>query len=355
VTTVRIVFALQSLRAARAPDGSEVPDWRLHQRLIVLADTVPTKDGGHRAVPLWLRVYGHKGLLSRVALLGRPGRPAVDAEVASGLLETAVRLLRAAGTAVSAVDIEPASDDVAELRWDTVTARVELAAATGTRPVTVSAEYGLALAAVAGAPVRVADEVMDRLAVPVPGEDMLAPFLPLADARPPGGPGQPRRFEPRNMAFTGGLDYWELAGSFSDDGQPAGPDYSCTAANQSAVLAATVPEPAGSAALVQAIYAEDYRGSAVTCRGQLRAVGVAGQAGLHLAVSGPPDGPLSRPLLGHGSSPTAPGSSDWTWHEVTVPVPGEAIAIRFGISLAGRGRIELRGAELTPAPPGTRE
>ena len=354
MTTVRVVFALQSLRAARAPDGSEVPDWRLYQRLIVLADTVPTKDGSHRAVPLWLRVFGHKDLLGRVAQLSRPGRAAADAEMASGLLETAVRLLRTAGTEVSAVGIEPASDDVPELRWDTVAARVELATATGTRPVTVSAEYGLALAAVAGAPVRVADTVMDRLAIPVPGEDMLAPFLPLADARPPGGPGQPRRFEPRNMAFTGGLDYWDLAGSFSGDGQPAGPDY-CATAGQTAVLAATVPEPAGSAVLVQAIYAEDYRGRTVTFRGQLRAAALVGQAGLHLAVSGPPDGPLSRPLLDHGSSLAAPGSSDWTWHEVTVTVPGEATAIRFGLSLAGRGQIELRGAELTPAPPGTRE
>ena len=241
-----------------------------------------------------------------------------------------------------------------ELRWDTVTARVGLATATGTRPVTVSAEYGLALAAVAGAPVRVADEVMDRLAVPVPGEDMLAPFLPPADARPPGRPA--RRFEPRNMAFTDGLDYWELAGSFSDDGQPAGQDYSCTAAGESAVLAATVPEPAGSAALVQTIYAEDYRGR----RGHLPRTaahhrrGRPGRAapGRDRAAS---ESMATRPLLGHGSSLTAPGSSDWTWHEVTVPVPGEATAIRFGISLTGHGRIELRGAELTPAPPGTRE
>ena len=291
MTTVRIVFALQSLRAARAPDGSDVPDWRLHQRLVVLAD-----DAGHRGVPLWLRVFGHKELLGRVARLSGPGRPPADAEAATGLLETAARLLRTAGTAVSAVDIEPASDDVPELRWDTVTARVELATATATRPpVTVSAEYGLALAAVAGAPVRVPDAVMDRLAVPTPGEDVLAPFLAAADARPPGGPGQPRRFEPRNMAFTGGLDYWELAGSLSGDGQPAGPDYSCAAADQSVVLAATVPEPAGSAALVQAVYADDYRGRAVTFRGQLRATGLAGQAGLYLAVSGPPTGRLAAP------------------------------------------------------------
>ena len=293
-----------------------MPDWRLHQRLVVLADTVPTKDGGHRGVPLWLQVYGNKELLSRL------GRPAADAEVTSGLLETAVRLLRTAGTEVSAVDIEPTSDDVPELRWDTVTARLGLATATGTRPVTVSAKYGLALAAVAGAPVRVADEVMDRLAVPVPGEDMLAPFLPPEWRWPPGRPA--RRFEPRNMAFTEGLDYWELAGSFSDDGQPAGQDYSCTAAGQSAVLAATVPEPAGSAVLVQTVYADDYRGRTVTFRGQLRTTGLAGQAGLHLAVSGPHV--EQRPaalLLDHGSSPAAPGSSDWTWHEVTVPVPGD--------------------------------
>jgi bifunctional DNase/RNase len=164
-------------------------------------------------VPLWV-VAGHKGRL---------GRPAADTEVASGLLETAVRLLETAGTAVSAVDIEPASDDVPELRSDTVTARVGLATATGTRPVTVSDEYGLALAAVAGAPVRVADAVMGRLAVPVPGEDVLAPFLPPAKARAARGPMQSLRFEPRNMAFTDGLDYWELAGSFSADGQQAGP------------------------------------------------------------------------------------------------------------------------------------
>jgi len=341
VATVRIV-PVRYIRPARASDGSDVPGWWPHQRLVVLAD-----DAGHRAVPLWV-IAGDKGLL------GRLGRPAADAEVSSGLLETAVRLLGTAGTAVSAVDIEPASDDVPELRSDTVTARVGLATATGTRPATVSAEYGLALAAVAGAPVRVADAVMDRLAVPVDGEDMLAPFLPPTEARPSGGPRQSRRFEPRNMAFTDGLDYWELAGSFSADGQPAGPDYSCTAADQSAVLAATVPEPAGSAVLVQAIAADDYRGRTVTFRGELRTTGIAGQAGLHLAVRRPPEEPVGAPRLDHGSSPAAPGSSDWTWHEVTVPVPDVGV-IRFGISLAGRGRIELRNAELTPARPQTQE
>jgi hypothetical protein len=74
-----------------------------------------------------------------------------------------------------------------------------------------------------------------------------------------------------------------------------------------------------------------------------------------VAVSGPPTGPAGGALLDHRSSLTAPGSSDWTWHEVTVPVPGEAATIRFGVSLAGRGRVELRGAEFTAAPPAARE
>jgi hypothetical protein len=56
-----------------------------------------------------------------------------------------------------------------------------------------------------------------------------------------------------------------------------------------------------------------------------------------------------------GSSLAGPGSSDWTWHEVTIPVPGYVGVIRFGISLTGRGRVELRNAELTAARPETQE
>jgi hypothetical protein len=152
------------------------------------------------------------------------------------------------------------------------------------------------------------------------------------------------------MAFTDGLDRWELAGSFLAAGRPHWQDYSRTAADQTAVLAAAVPEPSGSAVLFQEIYADDYRGRTVTFRGQLRATGVAGQAGLQLAAGRAIDPPGAL-LRDRGSSLTAPGSGDWTWHEVTMPVRQEAGVIRFGISLAGRGRIELRNAELFLARP----
>jgi len=45
------------------------------------------------------------------------------------------------------------------------------------------------------------------------------------------------------MTFADGLDYWELAGDFPGDGHPHWQDYSCTAADRSAVLASAVPEP----------------------------------------------------------------------------------------------------------------
>ena len=332
MTIVRIVLA--DPRPGRPPHGGVVNG----QALIVLAD-----DTGHRAVPLWLPGLDFKLLW---VLLERPAGDTV-----MGVLEeTAARLLHAAGVTVTAVDIEPAGKDVPELRPDTAAARVGLAAAAGTRQVTVSAGYGLKLAVAAGAPVRVADAVMDRLAVPVHGEDVHAPFLLPAADRPPGRPGQRRRFEPRNMAFTDGLDRWELAGSFLDAGRPHWQDYSCTAADRSAVLASAVPEPSGSAVLLQTIYAEDYHGAAVTFRGQLRTTGVAGQAGLHLAV-GRPDEPPGDCLRDRGgSSLTGPGSSDWTRHEVTVPVPEQAGVIRVGNSLTGCGRVELRNPELTSAP-----
>jgi hypothetical protein len=343
VTIVRIVLA--DPRTGGPPDGGSVNG----QHLVVLADTAAAEDGGHRAVPLWLPGLDFK------LLWGLLDRPASDAVKGLVLEDTAARLLQAAGVAVTAVDIEPAGQDVPELRSGTAAARVELTTAGGTRQVTVSAGYGLKLAVAAGAPVRVADEVMDRIAVPVHGEDVHAPFLLPSAVRPPGDPGPRQSFEPRNMAFTDGLDRWELAGSFLEAGRPHWQDYSCAAPDRSAILASAVPEPSGSAVLVQEIYADDYRGAAVTFRGELRSTGVAGQAGLQLAAGRSVDPPGEHLRDRGGSSLTGPGSSDWTWHEVTLPVPGDAGVIRFGISLAGRGRIELRNPELSPGRPETAE
>ena len=338
MTIVRIVLA--DPRTGGPPDGGSVNG----QHLVVLADTAAAEDGGHRAVPLWLPGLDFK------LLWGLLDRPASDAVQGVVLEDTAARLLHAAGVAVTAVDIEPDGQDVPELRSGTAAARVELTTAGGTRQVTVSAGYGLKLAVAAGAPVRVADEVMDRLAVPVRGEDVHAPFLLPSAVRPPGDPGPRQSFEPRNMAFTDGLDRWELAGSFLAAGRPHWQDYSCAATDQSAILAAAVPEPSGSAVLVQEIYADDYRGAAVTFRADLCTTGVADRAGLVLRIPrqgqrpAPPD-PWHDP---ENHFATVTGTRGWTRHEVTAQVPADAISITFGVFLNGRGQIELRTPELEP-------
>jgi hypothetical protein len=341
VTIVQVARAVP--RPGARPDGG----FMVSQYLVVLTEAA-SEDAGdadaaypgaaRRALPLWLQVPGGDSLWQLL------NRPAKDPVMAGALEETAARLLDAVGVTVSAVDLNVTSPDAMELRSADVSARVELSTASGTRHVMLSAGYGLALAAASGAPVRVADSVMDRLAVPVTDEDLLTPFLPAAVALTPDRRAKLWRFEPRNLAFTDDLDRWEF---FVDAAESHRQDYTCAAGSRSVTLASAVQEPYGSAVLVQTIFADDYRDRTVTFHGELRAQDMAGHAGLHLAT-GRANEPPGAHLHSRGArSLPATGSSDWTRHEVTMQVPGDAEVVRFGLSLTGRGRVELRNAELT--------
>jgi hypothetical protein len=291
-----------------------------------------------RALPLWLQVPGGDSLWQLL------NRPAGDPVMAGVLEETAARLLDSAGVTVTAVDLRVSKPDAAELSSADVTARVELGTAGGSRHVTVSAGYGLALAAASGAPVRVPDAVLARLGVPVQDDDLVTPFIPAPAARQ-GAQGARRwRFEPRNLAFTDGLDSWELVGHA---GESHLQDYSCAAGSRSVTLASAVEEPRGSAVLAQTIFADDYRGHPVAFRGELRTEDVAGQAGLRIAAGRATEPPGAHLYNRGARSPVGTGSTGWTRHEVAMQVPGDAEVVRFGVSLTGRGRVELRNAELT--------
>src|SRR5947207_2342764 len=80
------------------------------------------------------------------------------------------RLLHAAGTRVTTVDID-------ELGPELTVARIGLDGPAGPAQVTTHLAEGLALALEHGAPIRVADTVMDNLAQPLHGEDALAQLL----------------------------------------------------------------------------------------------------------------------------------------------------------------------------------
>src|SRR3984957_19151614 len=218
VTTLRIVHA--EPRPGRLANG----EFQILGHLVVLAD-----DAGHRAVPIWRG--GALGALYLADLLERPA----DQVITDGVpQELTTRLLGAARARVTGVDIDVTEAGAGELSPEVTVARIGLAGPAGTRQVTADLGLGLALAAAAGAPVRLADAVLDRLALPVPGDDLLTPFLdrvpPGATALPGHGPrgwpmatlpGGRARYEPRNLDFAGGLDRRDLdSGPGSDPGRP---------------------------------------------------------------------------------------------------------------------------------------
>jgi RNA polymerase sigma factor (sigma-70 family) len=160
MVTVRIAHAKP--RPGRLGDGMVHVD----HVLVVLAD-----DAGGLALPVWLPSMD--GYSIQVLL----DRSADETTLAAVPEELTARLLAAAGVAVTTVDID-------ELGPEVTAARIELGTPAGTRQVVGRLAYGLALAVAAGAPVRVADPVMDRLAVPVRGGDLLGTVLEREPAIP---------------------------------------------------------------------------------------------------------------------------------------------------------------------------
>jgi bifunctional DNase/RNase len=320
----------------------------ISQFLVLLAD-----DAGRRALPVWLNGVDGDPLWR---ILGQQDDGAGMAGTAE---ELTGRLLEAAGVAVTGVDIGDLNSETAEpprpgpASRPLTEARIALGAPGGTRHVAARLGFSLALAAAAGAPVRVAGGVLDRLAVAIQDGDLVRQFTDGLPAPAPAvARSRPRlRFEPRNLTFADGLDRWEFGGSFrAGAGASPGDDYSCTAQGRSAVIRSAVPEPNGFAGLQQTMAADDYRGRTVVFSGELRTEDVAGRAGLHLTV-GPPLGPApTRRSPPERTTVAVTGSQDWTRHEVAADVPGEAGIVGFGFFLAGRGLVELRNAELTSGP-----
>jgi hypothetical protein len=327
MTTVRIAYA--EPRPGKLSTGG----FDIRGFLVVLAD-----DAGHRAVPIWMTSEPGAGDLSE--LLGS----AHEIVTASAPQELTARLLHAVNATVTGVDLDVTAADATELTPQGAVARIGLTGPAGTRQVTAALGLGLAMAAAADAPVRLPDAALDRLAVPVSGDDLLTPFLdrvPPAARERPGRARRRPRYEPRNLDFADGLDRWDVDLTNQED-------YSAAADGPSAVLSSAVPRPAGSAVLVQAIFADDYRGATVVFRAQVRAAPGTEQAGLRLEI-------LShwwrtgRPREDHGI--TVPAGLGWTTHEITARIPEEADTIRFGVTLSGSGRIWLRHPELRRAEP----
>jgi hypothetical protein len=233
-------------------------------------------------------------------------------------------------------------------------ARIALNGLAGPQQVTARLADGLAVAITTGAPVRVADAVMDRLAVPAGsvGSDDEA-----GSADGAGGARTARRlrprYQPRNMTFSEGLEGWLFGGSFTEHAsQSHWQDYTCTVEHGTAVVRSAVPEPAGFAFLGQEVFADDFRGSTVVFRGEFRVhADTPGRAGLFLRVNEGHSitGPMTERSVfadPDNNITPIPDAGDWTRHEISARVPGDSDAVVLGIFLAVGGQIELRNPEL---------
>jgi RNA polymerase sigma-70 factor (ECF subfamily) len=327
MTTVRIA------RAERRIPPGPVPD-RYPTHVIVLAD-----DTDRRDLPIWLLGQDSHRFESLLEPSGQERAANAQAHSADELTD---RLLRAAGTRVTSVDLD-------ELGPEVTVARIELSGPAGTRHVTARLPDGLAVAITAGAPIRVTDEVMERLAVPMGSggsaqcPEQTAHGMSL-DLRP--------RYEPRNLTFADGLERWMLGGSFTENAIEAHwKDYACAADDGTAVLYSAVPQPEGFAFLGQEIYADDYRGATVVFGGQVRTQEAAGRSGVFMRIMTPQDGrgPFTEEavLADPRNHIVMASHRGWARLEVPAPVPDGTNTIVFGTFLAGPGRIELHDAELT--------
>ena len=274
--------------------------------------------------------------------------------------DLAGKLLAAAGGSVTGMDID-------ELGPNVLAARIGVAGPAGSKQVTAPAGSALALAAALEVPVRVSDALMDRLAIPITGDDLRKPFVDRTPACPPGPRGGPL-----NLAFADGLDGWIIRGrSLAEVTGAHWNDYAVTAADGTAALSAAVPQPYGDISLGQEWLADDYHGDTVTLRAEVRSQDVSGRAELSLDIASqpqshgqfqnhgqsqnhgqdreihPPPGDQPRPVQRvhrdrQHLSETITGTRDWTRYQITGRVPDDAEHMGFEITLVGPGRVQLR-------------
>ena len=201
-----------------------------------------------------------------------------------------------------------------------------------------------AVARLLGFDVVLADDAGHRALRAWLGRDPVGTPLPMLLDRP----GDDIWTTQGNMDFGAGLDRWDLDSSARELIEEAAArvehDYSAAAEGQSAVLSSASAEPRGPAMLAQTIFADDYRGATVAFGAEIRAEDVSGQAGLRLEILRKgwrieADRRVERTV-------DVTGSQDWARREITVTVPADTDVIRFGITLAGRGRVWLRNPEL---------
>jgi hypothetical protein len=141
--------------------------------------------------------------------------------------------------------------------------------------------------------------------------------------------------------------HWDVTG-----GKPQ--DYSVSldvvnphGGKKSALIRSVVPNPTSFGALVQVFSAADYRGKRLRLSAFVRSQDVSQWAGLWMRLDG-----MNAQVLGFDNMQNRPikGDTEWQRYSVVLDVPEAALAVHFGILLAGAGSVWLNDVSLDTVP-----
>jgi hypothetical protein len=140
---------------------------------------------------------------------------------------------------------------------------------------------------------------------------------------------------PTNMRFEQHLHPWILMGPRTTHESGVTSDQE---GMSSAFLRSTVADAQVVATLRQTIKADDYREKQLRFSGEVKVEQVEQQAGLYIRTN--------KQGERLGPENVVQGTHDWMRYEATIAVPEDALFIRFGLVLYGRGQIWLANARL---------
>ncbi len=151
---------------------------------------------------------------------------------------------------------------------------------------------------------------------------------------------RPRLKHPTNMHFERNLYHWRFIG-----GPPL---YECSLdptalqATGSAFLKSTTAEAEALATLRQTIKADEYRGKHLRFSGDVKVEHVEQRAGLWVEPIVPPHRREARLQPEN----VVQGTHEWMIYQETVFIPEDALFIRYGIVLHGKGQVWLANPHL---------
>jgi len=147
--------------------------------------------------------------------------------------------------------------------------------------------------------------------------------------------------QPANMRFEQQLQHWKTMGPPTT--HESGVVIGGREGRSSAFLRSTQASAQVMATLRQTIKAADYRGKQLRFSGEVKVEQVEQQAGLYIRTNKQAE--RLRP------ENVVQGTHDWMRYEATVPVAEDALFIRFGLVLYGKGQIWLANAQLEVIEP----